>query len=454
MLGTTGFSSTFKSTNGRKYTFYIEFYNVVTTYIANANIPIQLENIEEIEFSNEFNSLYLTGSVIYNDPVGALDRLLNHPYTFCKLFLAENEVKSDNDIKSEKFKEGTIIEHTFYISNIEILEREAENVKYKLNLISDFSFNCLLNVNYSNYNNEEPESILEIFKKCLLQCNLPVDTEKSFTEIQTDVKIKYITNGNDNLLTIMKFLFNKLYYYFDIDDSLKFVYYDYLNKIIKLIDIKDINKFELTSPVILSMFKGTSESMLNGGTETNFATVTKFPTIDVVKNTFLTHLVDYNFDENIIEYVDFGPALINKYLNKTNAPNDSYVQRFSEASLAYNENFDLVKNGSYWANDVNIYNNSINSILNNNSLILNVDADINRQVGNAIMVSIDRSLGYSSVEQMEDVKDQENLKKRYKSFEGLWVISKNRFIISPSRGLFRQNIVLVRNYNINYKLTK
>lgn len=453
MVGTTGFDSTFKSTNGRKYTFYVEFYNSVTTSIANVNIPIQLENIEEIEFSNEFNSLYLTGSIIYIDPVGAMDKLLNYPYTFCKLFLAEDEIKSDDSIKSEKFKDGTIIEHTFYISNIEILDREVGSIKYKLHLISDFSFNCLLNVNYSNYNLDEPEPVLDILKKCLIQCNLPVDSEKTFKEIQTNVKLKYITNGNDNILSIMKFLFNKLYYYFNTDDSLKFVYYDYLEKIIKLIDIKDINTFKITEPVVLSMFKSTFESLQNGGYEANFATITKFPTIDVVKNTFLTHLIDYDFEKNIIKTVDFGTKQIINYLNNTNIPDDSYTHRFLEIPLTENENFELTKNGSYWSNDVNIYNDSTNSILNNNSLILNVEGDITRQVGNAVMVTIDRSFAHSDVSQVDNVKEQEDLKNRYKSFEGLWVISKNRFIISPSSGLFRQNIVLVRNYNINYKLT-
>ena len=48
----------------------------------------------------------------------------------------------------------------------------------------------------------------------------------TFDAIKSDVKISYITNENDNVLTATKHLLRKLYYYVSKAQSMKFIVYN------------------------------------------------------------------------------------------------------------------------------------------------------------------------------------------------------------------------------------
>ena len=48
----------------------------------------------------------------------------------------------------------------------------------------------------------------------------------TFDAIKSDVKISYITNENDNVLTSVKHLLRKLYYYTEKMHSMKFIVYN------------------------------------------------------------------------------------------------------------------------------------------------------------------------------------------------------------------------------------
>ena len=89
-------------------------------------------------------------------------------------------------------------------------------------------FKLIANISYSNYG-KRPETIIDLIKTAFALCNLNVGKE-TFDKVKTDVKISYITNGNDNAMTMIKYLLSKLYYYDVKDSALKFIYYN---------DIKD-----------------------------------------------------------------------------------------------------------------------------------------------------------------------------------------------------------------------
>lgn len=59
------------------------------------------------------------------------------------------------------------------------------------------------------------------------------------------------------------------------------------------------------------------------------------------------------------------------------------------------------------------------------------------------MVNIDRSLKDVTSDSKEEL---EKLKKRYKSYEGLWITSQVDTEIIPNKSRFRQNIALFRNF--------
>ena len=83
--------------------------------------------------------------------------------------------------------------------------------RYKLQLVSSNIFKCLTVLNYTNYA-KEPEKIFDIVKKLISQAELTPDGD-TFGQVCSPVKMFYITNGNDNLLTSVKYLMNKQYYF-------------------------------------------------------------------------------------------------------------------------------------------------------------------------------------------------------------------------------------------------
>ena len=67
--------------------------------------------------------------------------------------------------------------------------------------------------------------MFEILKSCLSLVNLSPDID-SFEKVKSDVSLSYITNGDDNLLTVFDYLMRRLYYFESRDDSLKFLVYN------------------------------------------------------------------------------------------------------------------------------------------------------------------------------------------------------------------------------------
>jgi hypothetical protein len=113
-------------------------------------------------------------------------------------------------------------------------------------------FNCIATIRYSNYGKDK-ETPLQIIKNILVDNNLKVDD--SFDKVQTNVKINYITNGNQNILTAIDYLLSKMYYFYDSkDDSFKCIYYNDLLHEYGIFDMKDQTSIIGSSTILVSLF--------------------------------------------------------------------------------------------------------------------------------------------------------------------------------------------------------
>ena len=90
------------------------------------------------------------------------------------------------------------------MSNVQILNRLNSVIQYKIGLISCNWLNCVATLTYSNYD-KPPESVLDLVKKMISLNNLDIDDD-TFGKVKSQVKINFITNGNDNTLTTVKYL--------------------------------------------------------------------------------------------------------------------------------------------------------------------------------------------------------------------------------------------------------
>jgi len=166
-------------------------------------------------YETKLNSLVVKGHIIYTDRFASVDKLLHRYYCFCTLLLAAGKRKHDGDIgvNGDDFKidDKNKFTHDFIVTNISVLSRQANVIKYKIDIVSRNWFNCISNISYSNYG-KEPEHVFDILKACLVNSNLRIDG-MTFDSVKTDVKLNYITKQNDNMFSVLDYLFSCLYYF-------------------------------------------------------------------------------------------------------------------------------------------------------------------------------------------------------------------------------------------------
>lgn len=209
--------------SGKKYIFQASLF---TQNSGKREEELALDNAEISLFTydNALNQMYISAELEYYDQYGVIDRLLEKPFVYCQVFFNELEQKFDGGVVVEKYHDTNKFGHIFLVQNIQILSREKSKIQYHFTLVSNNWFNCVSQLSYTNHD-VGPQSVFDILKALIGQAQLNVDS-KSFDSVQTPVKLRYITNGNDNLVTTSSFLLHKLYYYPQKDDALKFVVYN------------------------------------------------------------------------------------------------------------------------------------------------------------------------------------------------------------------------------------
>lgn len=181
-----------------------------------------------LEFSNELNSLCMEGSLVYTDVEGYVTGFLGKTNIAVVVDLKQILVTEDGIAAIKTVDEANTLYHKFLVNNIELLDRDGGTLTYKLYLTS-VNFNALVKtVHYSNYG-KEPEHVTDILKSLMARAAegfnadnmLSGDSssmfklDKSFEDddFKSQVAMHYVTNGNDNMLTISKFLLSRMFYF-------------------------------------------------------------------------------------------------------------------------------------------------------------------------------------------------------------------------------------------------
>lgn len=429
---------------GSKYKLVIELLT------GDGKISQSLDNnqLEMIEFDSEFNKLVSDGSFIYNDGYGHINRFLEKQECYIQMHFSKLDFKEDGALKSYQPNRFEQFNHGYLIQNIEILKREDTYIKYRFTFTSLNIYKCLATIDYSNYGSSE-KSVFKIFQACLKLAGLGVD-EESFNMVQTQSELNYITNGNDNIFSIFKYLFNRLYSVIGVkDDSLKFILWDIFENKYKLFDVKNEFQLQNKDKLILSMMKSDQETMIEPE-RVKLGSVTQYTTGDLI-NTFLNAYIDvYEYNEN-----EFWKSIIQKekmisYVNTRpdNAPN-IIDKRTDYQGMPYN--IFPFKRGTLWNNDFNFYQQLLRSITKNNALLVEVSGRIRRQPGYVVDVKVDRS--NTNVDD-ESLIQQKDYFQRFRGFEGPWIIYRVRNVIEFNKKTFRQKLTLIRNFTIDMVKTK
>lgn len=422
--------------NNTRYSIFISLYTGYSGRYEN-NMSLDINDLDEFVYDNDLNQLIISGHIIYTDKYGIIDKILQQHFTYCQVSFYENSLKNDGDIGIEKLDENRKFIHTFIVTGMKILSRNGSIIQYYIDLVSTNWLNCSSNIEFSNYGKEK-QSILDIFKECILKNKLKINAD-SFDKVKTEVKINFISNINDNLFTVTKYLMDRMYY-FDIQDStVKFFIYNETNDNIQLFNLVDKDTSTGIYTTTLSFFKLNHECLIQQEPTKLGNIAYDIQKTDVYQNFFDHTLFDYSYDSNNFRTRTVTEKMLLNYAN-ARITNDSYGNRYEALqSPALIHKFEQ----SFWNNDETIYTDILRTLNENNTIMLNITGDILRKPGSILNIALDRSIKNITDENKQEF---EQNKVKYKSYEGAWFTSRVQHIIRPNEPSYRQNIVIFRNY--------
>lgn len=440
------------------------------------------KHLELFEYTNEINSLCIYGNVIYFDVDGSISRFINrmdnHLVVTCQQMRKVSDGGNNKTSPMEMFvpygraNGQDTFTHTFIVQNIGILDRDKQNITYQISLVSTNWYQLCTEISFSNYaayyagieSKETPTNGFRMLKTFLSNALKPkpgvtVD-ESSFDTCASNskTKIPLITNGNDNVFTLVPYIFDKLYYHkSQIEESLKFIVYDVITNTYRCIDyVKDSSWLPCTKPnIILSMFETDYEQELFS-VNNNLAMVVGKPQTQTYENLFTHIMWTYNsiqnsFDrsETTLETKDIA-ALYNKVPKMFELSGDAKIQpKYSlEMNSEWFKGTTMHHQSSLWNNDYSIYQNMLDNLMKRDALIVNTEGDITHQPGTYMGIVLDRTI--EKVPEMTPEQKKE-LYEKHRQIEGLFPVLKvqHRYHLSNRKDVpasYTENVVLGRNF--------
>ena len=425
--------------NGQTYFFAASIYTSTEKYFSTHGL--NSEDCVSFEYRNQINSLTIMGVLTYIDRTGIVDKYLEKPYVRSSItFAAIKTTTEDDGIDVRELDEDQKIDIEFLVTKIEIIERNGKNITYSIHMVSANWLNLMSTINYTNYG-KRPEQIFKIIKNILKQAELEVDDE-TFDLVKSEVKLNYITNGNDTVISAIKYLLSKMLYYKKFDESWKFIYYDEQKNKYRLFDFTKLETCNGHRLFIMSLFNSRVEEMFQIQ-PMDLNTANSFTNAQVFTTGFGFKRTDYDYQHNIF--------VNDKVKNEdiVNSRNKSYVDfsppYFQKYEKLYDSSLDFTHKVTYWNDNqlMSRYNNLSRTFCENNSLIIDCAGEITRKPSDLVQISLDRDVqGLSD----EDPENEDDTKHRYAGFEGAWITSRVHNIVDLQNSTFRSRIFVFRNY--------
>ena len=386
-----------------------------TTVIQHKNITLDCSNVQLFEYTNQWNSLVLTGQLVYRDSERSLGKLFRIPHLLMRVEWAENEadkkelkaekgdvIDDNGDIWVEKpIKKEDYFNHFFLVNKMEIIAHDTTTdvTTYRLELISASWYKLSSMCQYSNYNLTEPEPITDII------CRLLIDAvgeeqvaSKTFLEApcKTDICIYYTTTQNDNYFTAINYLLNRMYMEpssFDVDNHPRIILWDEKERKYRMAKINDdsTNLRVKDNQVQLSRFYEIQENEVNpyqpglGGAQDMKPTITSFSKMSYtrfIRDYYTRHYWDLNITKDkFVRRIIMNEKINNVFKSPSPCPkkdtafypNPNITQKDEvpdlQSYLRDDKTLYLVDECK-WNNQRHLYNDCIQGIANRDTFIL------------------------------------------------------------------------------------
>lgn len=364
--------------------------------------------IELFEYTNELNSFCITGNLIYHDTTGSLLKFLTVPglHLTVTCFKTGNSIDGAIGLVKPKDKIEKFI-HRFIVQSIDVIKREENIITYQLSLISEYWYSIVSNVVFSNCDgNTESNSYLimeklirDSFKKRQYQKNPNIDSD-SFKNCANSYKLPlfpYVTSSNDNLITALRHIFQKLYYSkTQCDSTLKCIGYNALTNELKCIDYNNSNTWFTTytsNLISIPLFTSELEDfILNKNIEiTNYCKISQTEQYGLL---FEQNIWNYNNYLGIFELhsESFSKEDISNFYNnasrnfsKKNPNGRGKLNNLLGRTDIFTNVGDYCNEIVQWNRpNVSFYDSLFSQVTGRNNIIYNVEGDLKIQPGMAI----------------------------------------------------------------------
>ena len=430
--------NTFQS-QGNWYTLNIVIVPDVQSFPEDTPVSLDANGIEEFSYTSELNSLVLTGKVRYVDDYGYLDKFLEQQQMMCQVTFVQNKSDKDGKITDTQIDKEKAFMHEFIVTSMKIVDRKHSHITYEIGLVSSHWYQCIANIEYSN-NDREQESLFDILKACMRSVQLKVND--SFKRVRTKVEMDYSSQANDNLFKVFYYLLDKLYFWPDKDNALKFLVYNWYKDEYGLLDITDKETFTGTSATVLSFFKSNAEQLVQQN-ESNIGSYSNGKdNSDIFKSMFNRRVYQYDFEQNAFKADTSSDSKALANFMNNHVSYDDYQLKYHQIE-AFSNGIKHIDNASYWNMPLNVYFNVVDTMYAAGAITLNTYGEILRQCGSLVSLVVDRDMNALTDDSSQSMKD---LKTKFIGFEGAWLALKVVTIICPRQSLFRQKIALFRNY--------
>lgn len=382
-----------------------------TTTERHRNIILDPANVQLFEYTNQWNSLVLTGQLVYRDTERNLGKLFRIPHLLFRAEWAENlaikKTKKDKDgndagdywVEKPVKKEDHFL-HVFLVNKMEIASHDIKTdvTTYRLELVSASWYKLSSVCQYSNYNQKKPEEITKIICRLLVQAvGLDKVATKTFLEApcRTDLSIYYTTTQGDNYFTAINYLLNRMYMEpssFDVDNRLRIILWDEKEEKYRMAKLNDDSTcLRVKDNLIqLSRFYEIGQSEVNpyqpglGGAQdlkpvitslskmayTRFARTfytRHFWDLNITKDRFVRKVILNEKIQNLFRTPNANPPGAVGYYPNPNITSDKDVPDL-QSFLAGKELY-LVDEAK-WNNRRHMYSDVLNAIANRDSFVL------------------------------------------------------------------------------------
>ena len=395
-------------------------------------ISLSMNHIEDLEMGVALNRLHSDGFIIYDDPVGDIAKVLDVFEARCVVNFTAFKEQRSGDFGDWVLDKDNQLTHAFIVDNIEIVSNTESSVKYCIYLVGAEYENLLNNARFNNYGGEKNRHLVDIVKEILVSSG-GCEVDETFATASGGIAMDYVSSGNDSVQTALDYVLQKQFFYMDkVDTSMKFLTYDLLTGKYGIFQMGSTPSGN-TYTFVLSMNNTTIGSFVSKG-GVQLASNVKFRKTDALIPISDIHMRRYD------------PAT-NTFVASSPVKSSELTRFFGGDRLVPQENAgkrNIVREASEWDNDFNIYKDFVDLFMKCDSVILNAGGVISRKLMSTVLIKADNMVDPNSTTTKDAKKDME----RYKQLQGAWYVTKIQYIIKANRGVFKQNLTLSRNTNV------